>query len=66
MSNIEERRAEAQKEFEEIVNTYILPLLSARGKLNLELKPSENKELVVFTYNEKGNRVIRLYPCIAL
>ena len=66
MSNVEERRAEAQKEFEEIVNTYILPLLSVRGKLNLVLKASDNKELVAFTYNEKGKRVIRLYPCIAL
>lgn len=64
MSNIDERKILAQNEFKEIINTYILPLLSVKGKLNLINTYSENKELVIFTNNEKGKAVVRFYPCI--
>lgn len=65
MSNIDERKLLAQEEFREIINTYILPLLDVRGKLTLVLNQSKNKELISFTCNDRGKRVVRFYPCLA-
>lgn len=62
--NNNELKELAKNEFTEIVNTYMLPLFDARGKVKIKEIHSNNSELVSYLKNEKGQGLFRFYPCI--
>lgn len=57
------RRECAEKEFEDIIKTYILPLFDIRGSLKTESFRGRSKELISFIEQE-GFYLATFYPCI--
>ena len=55
----------AQKEFYEVIESFILPLCDTRGKLKLKDKPSKTNSLVSFDCDEDGKALLRFFPCIS-
>lgn len=61
---LEVRKKNAKDEFEEIIRTYMLPLLDTRGNLKLKDRSGTNDELVSIQQNETGKSTIYFYPKI--
>lgn len=55
----------AQKEFEEIITVYLLPLLDVRGKIKLKEIASNNLDLISYTQDKDGRNLLKIYPCIS-
>lgn len=56
----------AIKEFEDIITTYLMPLLDPRGELELKRCADDNSELVSFHVDESGQGLLKIYPCISI
>lgn len=55
----------AKSEFREIVDVYLSPLFDVRGKIEIKEITSNNIELVSYLYDENGQGILRIYPCIS-
>lgn len=55
----------AKREFRELVNTYLLPLIDTEGQAKIIEIPSNNKEFVSYIQNEQGKSILKVYPCIS-
>ena len=55
----------AEHEFREIVDTYLSPLFDIRGDIKIIESESNNTEFVSYLKDEKGQGILRIYPCIS-